>query len=223
MLKHCAISVIAVALSTSAFGQAKFSAEQGLLTWSSMSSESKVSGVTVKSTDTTLNTMPAGLRLGASWDKFSVYSDPVMAASPMGAPIDVGYWAMDNLEVGLSIDLNSTTGKVGDAKSNSASNNFGVWGKYYMPMGSAAVEAGFGFMSMSKTGKTTPATGPEVKTNEIGTKIEIGADYVMPLAKNLSWISGFSYTMMTGEDKESKVKTTGSNIGLNIATTRWTW
>jgi hypothetical protein len=90
-------------------------------------------------------------------------------------------------------------------------------------MGSASLEANFALMMGSNTGKDTDAAGAETKTNKSSTSIELGADYVMPLAKNFSWLGGLSYTMNNSEDKEAKTKTTGSDLGLNLTTLRWAW
>lgn len=219
MLKHTVVTVFAVALSTTAFGQAKFYAEQSVLGWTSTTSETKPDGGTaVKSSGTSMDTMADSLRLGANVDKMSFYVYPTT-----NTHVELGYWVMDNLEAGLGLSLNSTTSKVGDVKSNSANNHYGVWGTYYMPMGSASLEASFALMMGSNTGKNTDAAGVETKTNSTSTDISLGANYVMPLAKNFSWLGGFSYAMKNGEDKEGKTKTTGSELGLNLTSLRWMW
>jgi hypothetical protein len=219
MLKHCVVTVFAVALSTTAFGQAKFRAEQSVLGYSSSTSETKPDGGTaVKSSKTEMVTSMNSLRLGASWDKMSFYVYPTT-----NTHVEAGYWVMDNLEAGLGLSLNSSTGKVGDAKSNSSKNTYGVWGTYYMPMGSASLEANFSFLMGSNTGKDTDAAGVETKTNETSTMVNLGANYVMPLAKNFSWLGGLSYAMNNGEDKEGKTKTTATELGLNLTTLRWNW
>lgn len=224
MVKHLVVSVFAVALSTSAFGQAKFSAEQGVLGWMSKTSEEKPDGGDkVKTTETGLGsgTEVSSLKLGANWDKLSIYVYPVG-----GDWFEVGYFAMDNLEVGARLGLNSSDKKEGEAKSSSATNVFGAWGTYSMPMGSAGLEANFGVTMVSGSSKKPNATtGEDDKTTESNMIIDLGANYVMPLAKNFHWLGGFSYNMGNGETKvgDAKSKSTESTMALNLSTFRWSW
>ena len=196
----------------------KFHAEQGVLNWTQANTEVKPDGGTAAKAKTdSMETMPNSLELRAEMDKMAFYMYPTDASRDFG----FGYYAMPELEVGITLGIDSN--KVDKPKTESADNSYGLGVTYYLPVGANSVELGLGFSMSSGTDKSTDATtAVETKTTSTGSTVSLGATYVLALAKNFDWTAGIGYSSGSEEDKvgTAKVKTTSTAMALNLTTFR---
>ncbi len=203
--------------------EASFTFHLPVLNYSSASSSAKDSSVT-PSTKTTQTTSTAktndlsGSYLEASWGKVNLYVYPFNAASI----VSPSYMVKDNLELGLDLALNSLS--INKPKETANTNEYGVWGIYYVNVTKAIViENGLNVDYITNSGKKTVTVNgvdADQKTNDNTLAVKVTINAVVPLAKNVNYLGGISYEMDKADNKEAKVKTDKGNFSVNIATVR---
>jgi len=134
-----------------------------------------------------------------------------------------GYFVIDNLAVGLTSTITSSTQKEeGGDKYVTSSTMILPTALYYFPMEGKLrpiVQVGIGFTSQAD--KYVPKSGSDDKTTSSGLAINFGGGVSYFIRENISLNFGLSYTKVTltdGDDDKSKMKqgNFGSNIGLAI-------
>lgn len=133
------------------------------------------------------------------------------------------YFATDNLAIGLTSTITSTTYK-SENGSKDVSNSILVMPTvlYYFPMEGNVrpiVQIGAGLSSNSY--KYIPKTGNDEKYSASGLALNFGGGIAYFMKENISLNFGLSYTMVNltdGDDNKSEMKqgSFGSNIGLSI-------
>lgn len=156
----------------------------------------------------------------ATFGKVNFYVNPFQTTKKFS----VSYSISDAIEAGLNLGLNSW--KIDKAKVEDNSTLVGLWGFYYLAMGSMTGEFGLGFDST--TMKSTPAPVAPAPTSDkkesSKTDITITVNDVIPLAKNVSFVPGFSYVMSTTNKKKPTPtqKDTDNALNLTVASFRVT-
>jgi len=92
---------------------------------------------------------------------------------------------------------------------------------YYHSVGDTQLELYYAptlYVANSKTTDTAANTVSESKVSGMSHNLSLLALY--PLAKNLLYGAGFSYTMDSNKNSESDAKVTSSDLALNLATFR---
>jgi len=133
------------------------------------------------------------------------------------------YFVIDNLALGLTSTITSTTNKSesGD-KDISTSIMFIPTAIYYFPMeGKIRPFAQVGVGLSSQSSKYVPKSGNDEKTSASGLATNFGGGFAYFIKENISLNLGLSYTLVTltdGDDNKSKMKegNFGTNLGLAI-------
>jgi len=152
---------------------------------------------------------------GTTEDEYTINSFSILPS--------FGYFVMDNLAIGLSGNISSSTTKYeGGDKEKTNSTLILPTALYYFPMDGKLrplVQIGVGYTSF--TNKYIPKTGDDEKSSYGGLAVNFGGGISYFLAENISLNFGLSYTKATltdSDDDKSKVKqgNFGSNIGVSV-------
>jgi hypothetical protein len=206
-------------LSTQGFADSmSFTIEQGILGYAKLDTTTKVTGAAdAKETETIMTTMPNSLQVCGSLDNLNLYFYPTQQNAAFGA----GYMAKKNLELGVSLALNSD--KYDKAKSENSTTAAGVWAAWSLAAGPGSLEVSLPLTLTSGTQKD-PATG--VDNTLSGTTVQLVGNYFLPLAKNVFWFGGLGYKMDSQVQKiagggKRTVNTNG--LVLNLTSLRFTF
>ena len=190
-----------------------------LVNYSSASAQAKSNAVTstVKTTQSKTSDL-SGSYVEASWGKANLYLYPFFDSKMLSA----SYYVIDALEVGLDLGVNSST--VDKPKSNANSTLVGVFGLYTVHLTKAiALENSLNIdmtTSSSKVTETVAGVATETKTKNSDLAVKLIVNAVVPLAKNIQYLGGLSYTSDHNDNKQDKMKTTTGTLGVNLATVR---
>ena len=193
-----------------------FTVEQGILTYSQMSSTTKTSGATaVKETETVMSTMPNSLQVCGSLGNLNLYFYPTQPSTAFGA----GYKLKKNLELGGTLALNSD--KLDKAKLETSTTTVGFWATLAVPAGHGNVEISAPLTMSTGTEKSASTTD-----KLSGTTFQLVGNYFQPIAKNFSWFGGLGYKMdsQTKKTDGGGKQTVNSNgLVLNLTSFRFTF
>ena len=190
-----------------------------LVNYSNSSAKAKSEGVTstVKTTQTKTADLD-GSYLEASWGKANLYLYPFADSKK----ISPSYLVTDAIEVGLDLGINAST--IDMPKNSDSSSLFGVFGIYYANLTKTIVlenSLNIGMKTNSGTvTETVAGVATETKSKNSDLTIAVSVNAVVPLAKNVQYVGGLSYTMDNNDDKQNKVKTSTGTLGVNLATVR---
>jgi hypothetical protein len=196
--------------------------ELPLLGYSSKSSEVKPDeGDKVK--ETTTGTSTADLSTGYfrfSIEDLQVYVYPF--AADKAKKVSVGYM-FGPVEAGVNIGVANEKQK--EAKTSSYESLYGIYGTYYAKLASDLdLEVDLSFDSTSSKSKDLDEKSGELtKTHTTGTDLGLGLGVVKGITKHISYVGGLTYNLKTGEDKETKAKTTNNVWAVNFASFRYTF
>lgn len=162
-------------------------------------------------------TTPDSLLIFATFNNLAVYLYPTTP----GAPVGVGYYVSDDLEIGANLSLVSE--KIDKDKNTEL--GFGPYVSYYVPLAEeSTLEIGFAptFYSATKE-QEVDIGGVMTKQKERTTGLDtfVGATAFFPLAKNFLYGAGLSVNVSSRNEKEAKIKTTSTDVNLNLATFRF--
>lgn len=134
-----------------------------------------------------------------------------------------GYFVIDNLAIGLSGNISSSTTKYEDGdKEKTNSTLIMPTALYYFPVAGKLrplLQIGVGYTSM--TYKYIPKTGDDQKSSFGGLALNFGGGIAYFVAENISLNLGLSYTKATltdSDEDKSKYKqgNFGSNVGVSV-------
>lgn len=180
-------------------------------------------GDEVSSSDSSTSTMPNDLEIILYFDNYSMYLYPTQEGTSFG----VGYFLKEEIEIGGYFGVNRTKiGKAEFSEENVESKDateFGLFAFYYMKnaIGKATLEFGLDLSySTEKSEKFADSNGNVEKENFAGTGVTLSVDYVRPIWGSMSMVTGLSYAIASGEEKEGKTKFTSNEWALNLAAIR---
>lgn len=188
-----------------------------VLSYSSASSKSEISGASTTSKYTAVESYEGGTQVILGFNNWAMYLYPNQAGTAIGA----GYMVMPELEVGLNLGVSSTSEDDETVKVTTADNNYGLYGKYFLSMGKPSLEIGLRIDSTTTNEKTEPAAAT-VEKKESGMSYRLGVDYVLPVAGAFSYVGGVSYAMANTKDSgpTAEVKNTNSGFKIKLAGVR---
>lgn len=167
----------------------------------------------------------AGLQFTSSHIKY-VYNGETQGSGTISSFTFIpsfGYFVIDDLAVGLTSTITSSTTKYesGD-KDVSISTMIIPTAIYYFPMeGKIRPLAQIGIGLSSQSSKYIPKSGSDDKTSASGLAANFGGGFAYFIKENVSFNFGLSYTLVTltdGDDNKGKMKegNFGSNLGIAI-------
>ncbi len=196
-----------------------FSIQQTALQHTSNTSKIKPDGgatTTFKTTGTETTPVDSFL-IFATFNNLAVYLYPTTP----GAPVGVGYYLNDDLEIGANFSLVSEK----KDKDKSTEVGFGPYISYYVPLAEdSTLELGFAPTFYSATKEQEVDQGgvmTKQKTRTTGLDTFVGATAFFPLTKNFLYGAGLSVNVSSRNEKDAKIKTTSTDVNLNLATFRF--
>ena len=218
MKRTLLMSIPALFLAMQSYGAdlASFTIEQGILSYSSNSTTTKLTGTAAtKETENTLSTMGNTLAIWASVGDWNLYFYPTQPKTPLG----VSYMVHKDFEFGGQLSLNAD--RFDKAQAQKTNDTFGIFGIYYVPVGQGTVEISLPITVNTGVNKI-PATGSDDTMN--GSSVQLGANHVVPIVKNFSWTYGAAYRIETQKTTTANggTRTVNSNeFLLNLTTFRF--
>lgn len=226
-MKRCLIALLAFAAKPALGLDTQFMIQQDVLTFVSKNNSTKVGdSASQKWSETDLRTMPNSLTVQVTVSGFSLYVYPTQSEDSV--PVGLSYLFMKNLELGVSVGVNST--KVDKPKTEDSANIYGIFGTYTIDLAKLSVEVSpaLSFFSGSET-ETQSATeseaAKEIKTTTNGHDLCLSILAIVPITEKFSWLSGLSYGMTSTKSTSQGVKTTDdqTHFGLNLSGVRFTF
>ena len=197
-LKQTIIAFAVVLISTSSFAQDAFSA--------------KVKGSFLASGSFSINATTSKRTFGESSSKTNIFG---IIASPKA-----GYYIMDNLAVGLALEIGASSEKADDSKVTSTSLGVGPFARYHLDNGIFG-EAGAIIGSTKQTQESGGFAADELKSNVFG--FRAGGGYSFFIGNHIAIEPAVYYVWQNSKPKDAiaDVKTTLSTIFFNLGFTAY--
>jgi len=195
-LKQTILAFSVLLISTSSFAQEAFSA--------------KTKGSYFAGGSISFNTTSSKQSFGEFSSKANTFG---ITASPIA-----GYYIMDNLAVGLALEIGASSEKTDDSKVTSTSLGIGPFARYHFDNGFFG-EAGAIIGSSKQTQEAGGASAAEIKLNAFG--FRAGAGYSFFIGNHVALEPALYYVWQNSKPKDSiaDLKTTLSTIAFNIGFT----
>lgn len=224
MVKLFAVGVAALVGSSAMAGEGGLTIQVNhkVLTYSSSTTKTDVGGTSTDEKTTEVATYPGDLTVLLGFNNWAVYLYPGQEGRAIGA----GYMVMPELEVGVNLGVNSKN--IDKPKTETADNNYGIYGIYYLNMGKPSLEIGLNIDSISsneKADETEDGVDNAVDTLKTsGMSYGLNVDYILPVAGAFSYFAGLNYSLSNTKDTTTAgtdEKVTDSSLAVTLAGARF--